>query len=269
MKFGLIAALVLFAGVLGGCLPAPSTPLVPTLTPTPTLEPTTTPVWFPATPTFTPPPLPSPRPTEQLRPGVGQRVLVDSFSGSGWQTGDLQGGLAAFGKSALTLSTSGSRNAVLSLREGELPGDAYLEMTVTPSLCRDADAYGLLLRAASAYTFYRFLINCDGQVRLEKVLPERTTVLQDWTPAGAALPGGLLPVRVGVWMAGPELRLFVDGEFVFSARDRVLQDGQLGVYVRAASSSTLTVSFSNLEVYAIDLAQVPTPTSTPTATIEP
>ena len=35
VKFGLIAALVLFAGVLGGCLPAPSTPLVSTSTPTP------------------------------------------------------------------------------------------------------------------------------------------------------------------------------------------------------------------------------------------
>ena len=46
---------------------------------------------------------------------------------------------------------------MLSLREGELPGDAYLEITVTPSLCRDADAYGLLLRAASVWTFYRFL----------------------------------------------------------------------------------------------------------------
>ena len=80
------------------------------------------------------------------------------------------------------------------------------------------------------------------------------------------LPGGLLPVRVGVWMAGPELRLFVNGEFVFSARDRVLQDGQLGVYARAASSSTLTVSFSDLEVYAIDLAQVPTLTPTASST---
>jgi len=250
-------------------MPVTPTPLLPTPTPTFTQEPTSTPVWFPATETPTPPPLPTPRPTEQLHPGVGELLLTDTFSGSGWQTGVAETGAVAFGKSTLTLSTSGARNSMLSLRAGTLPGDAYLEITVTPSLCRDTDAYGLLLRAASSRDFYRFLLNCDGQARLERVLQGQASLMQDWSPAGAMLPGGLLPVRVGVWMAGSELRLFVDNEFVFSARDPVLTEGQLGDFARASGSSTLTVSFSDLEVYAIDLAQIPTPTSTPTAIVEP
>ena len=45
----------------------------------------------------------------------------------------------------------------------------YLEITVSPSLCRGADQFGLLLRAAPAPDFYRSILTCDGQMRLERV----------------------------------------------------------------------------------------------------
>jgi hypothetical protein len=263
VKLRLLALVILLAWGLGGCLPAPPTPIPATVTATQTLIPSTTPVWFPATDTPTPPPLPTPRPTEQLRPGVGELLLRDEFDGSGWQTGQTEAGAIAFGKSTLTLSVSGAKASLLSLRAGVLPADLFLEMTITPSLCRGADAYGLLLRAASAKDFYRFLLNCDGQARLERVLQGQTSLMQDWAPAGSMLPGGLLPVRVGVWMVGKELRLFVDGEFVFSAQDPVLAEGQVGVYARSSADSPLTVSFSMLEVYTVDAAAIPSPTSRP------
>ena len=233
---------------------------------TPSLTPSRTPIWFPPTETPTPIPSLTLRATQDLRPGIQAQPTTDSFSPGGWQTFKNEAGQAAYGQSELTLAVSLDKGTLSSLRISPLPGDSYLEITATPSLCQGADIFGLYLRAASLGNGYRLLVTCAGLLRLERLNHNELVVLQDWIPGVGILPGGLLPLRLGIWAYGKELRIFANDEFQFSTLDPLWSAGQLGVYARAASASPLTVSFSNLTVRALDPAHIPTLTPRPSAT---
>jgi hypothetical protein len=259
----------LFQAGCSALLAAPPTPL-PLDTPTllaPTASPTTTPVWFPATETPTLAPTPSPRPTDDYRPALGEILLQDDFSSkSGWTVFANEAGRASYGINELTLAVSASKGVLGSLGAKTIPGNFYLELTAFPSLCAGADAFGLYVRASSPRDGYRLVATCDGRIRLERLKNGELVLLQDWTPSGEVPRGGMVPLRLGVWASGPELRIFVNAVYQFSARDPVWTEGQVGVYARAALDGPLTVSYSNLVVRAIDPTRLPTPTISPTST---
>jgi hypothetical protein len=262
-----LLAILAAAVFLAACLPQeqPSQPPAETPPPAPTSVQTATATvdWFPATSTPTLAPSPVFTPTPDLRPGLGQVLLQDDFTDpQAWQTGKNPAGNMAFGKNVLTLAVAAPKGALFSLRSGPELGDYYLEVTAAPSLCRGADAYGLLLRAASTPNFYRFSLTCDGQTRLERIHNGSAAVLQDWTPR----IGPPLPSRLGVWIAGDEIRVFIDNYFQFSARDPVLTGGSLGLFARAAGDSALTVSFSDLVVRQVGPDPAPVRTLSPTST---
>jgi hypothetical protein len=229
--------------------PLPNTP-TPSLTP---LPPTETIVWFPSTetPTVTPTILKSPTPEQ--KPGVGALILNDNFSDEeGWLTSQTTSGNIVYGKNNLSLSVAAEKRGLQSFMQEYIPGNSYIEMTVNPSLCRNRDTYGLLLRAESENSYYRFVMACTGEIRAERYRNGELAVMQDWTPSGQLPPGAPITVRVGVWMYDNELRFFINDEFQFSVTDPVYQSGQLGVFARTADKPPLTVSFSNLYVYAIN-----------------
>lgn len=240
---------------------------IDTPTPTVTATPSPSPIWFPATETPTPAPTITPRPTENNLAGLGALTLQDDFSEKdAWRTGDTANGRIQYGVNELTLAVTAPKASLSSLRAGELPGDAFLEITARPALCRGGDIYGLLFRSASERDAYRLMATCDGQLRLERLRNGEVALMQDWTPSGQLPNGGMLSVRLGVWMLGRDLRIFVNGEYQFGARDPVFEGGTLGVYARSAADSPLTVSFSDLRVYAIDPSLLPSATPTPSPT---
>jgi len=268
LKAGIFyTALLTFLGLAAcGPLPEPAV-ILDTSTPTLTLTPSKTPVWFPPTDTPTLAPPATPLPTQEYRPGVGAALIEDDFSDSkAWQTLRNEAGQAAFGKNELSLAVATSKGALLSLRSKSLPANFYLEITATPNLCHPDDIFGLMVRAQSGKDGYRLLVQCGGKLRMERLVHSELVVMQDWTLSGQIPPGGLLPVRLGVWALGRELRIFVNDTYQFSVRDPVWTEGQLGVLVRAAGDPPLTVSFSNLAVYSLDAARIPTltPSVTPT-----
>ena len=83
-------------------------------------------------------------------------------------------------RNRLVLSITGRAALHLSLRSQPMVGNFYAEATATVSLCRDKDQYGMVFRAAGE-DYYRFAVNCNGQVRLERGTPR--SVL---SPAGLA-----------------------------------------------------------------------------------
>lgn len=266
MRLWEVWALGIFLLGLAACTVQPSSSaLLSSPTPTVTLTPTRTPVWFPPTDTPTPIPTATPVPTLEMRPGVGEVVLADDFSGTNWQTGETEAGRITLSRGELTLAVTAEKGVLTSLRSGTLPGDGYLEITVQASLCRPQDVYGVLVRAISPRDGYRILFNCGGSLRAERLKDGKIALLQDWTPV-AGLPSGLLPARLGVWMAGQDLRLFVNDVYQFSLRDPVWTEGSIGAYARAAGSSPLTVTFSTLEVRALDASRIPTTTPFPSPT---
>jgi hypothetical protein len=219
----------------------------PTATPMP--SPTETIVWFPPTPTRTPAPTQTVMPTPDLRPVRGPELLVDDFSDAGqWQVGQSGSGSVAYGRSELTLAVRQPKGSLTSFRDGPQFGDFYLEITTKANLCRGADMYGLLLRAASQDDYYRFLINCNGELRLERIMDGRSLPVQDWVQSGIVPVGSPVVLRVAVLASGRELSFFIDDLHQFDISDPVLTSGAVGVYARSTGDTALTVSFSDLVV---------------------
>jgi len=258
---------------LAGCAPAaleaaPAGTLLPTAAPTaaapaPTL--TATVVWFP--PTATPTRLPTQvvEPTPEQRPNVGEVLLEDDFDADpdegepAWQTVHTPSGSIAYGDHELTIAMAGEKAALASLRGQPVLANFYLEITAAPSLCRGKDNYGLLLRASDAPEFYRFVLTCDGLLRLERLVNGQPAVIQDWTPR----LGRPEASRLAVWVSEAHLRFFINDIFQFAVRDPSIASGQIGVFARTTGENALTVNFSDLVIRKIDPAAFPQPTSTP------
>lgn len=260
----LLLALLLLAACQPGdlaFLPPPSeSPVTPTATPTPT----STRVWFP--PSATPSPLPpvTPLSTPDWLAGVGSVTATDDFSQPGrWDTAVSDQGSATLENSGLTLAVQPGVY-LISLHGELLLSDFYAEVTARPSLCRGEDSYGLLVRA-NAFTSYRFAVVCNGHVRAERVSINQRMVLQPPVPSGDAPPGAPAEVRLGIWAVGREMRFFLNGHYQFTIQDASLNAGTLGVFVRAAGDTPVTVSFSDLVVRAVSYVS-PTPSLTPTKT---
>jgi hypothetical protein len=139
------------------------------------------------------------------------------------------------------------------IRSEFVAGDFYIEVTALPGMCNHKDIYGLLLRANGAYNGYRLLVNCSGELRLERLINGEASLLQNWVSSPQIMPQAPLPVKLGVWAAGDELRVFAGNVFQFAVHDPVHQAGGVGFYARTTDGSTLTVHFSELRVQQVTL----------------
>lgn len=224
------------------------TPTEPAGTPTPTI------VWFPPTATFTPFPSQLPMsgasPTPESLPDYGELIFSDSFDDEvAWTTGRTTTGSASITNGELTLAISQPGGYLFSLRGQPSLRSFYAEITASPSLCKGADAYGLLLRVTESLEFYRFSLSCDGQVRLDKYYNGRASSPQPPTPSAAVPPGAPSSSRIGVWAAGREMRFYVNGEHQFTVNDPSIESGQIGVFARSEGTTPVTINFSDLVVY--------------------
>jgi len=261
----LIASITFSASLLAaltacsGSLPAPMSTLPPLPTATATVTPTI--VWFPPTETNTPISTQIVIPTPEERPGLGEVLFSDNFDQPElWNTAESNTASAIVERNRLTLAVSKPGIAILSLRKGPRLDDFYAEITASLSLCRGKDQYGLLVRVVSAGDYYRYAINCAGQVRLERIRSGQPYPIQDWLPSGDAPPGAPGEVKIGVWAVGSEMRFFLNDRYQFTVRDPLFWQGMLGVFIQSVGADPVTVSFSELVVYAVSYAS---PTATP------
>jgi hypothetical protein len=244
-----------FITLLATCLAACSamdvwlitpTPIIPTETPLPTA----TRVWFPPSATPTPRALSTQAPTPEMRPGLGDILLEDDFSDpSLWNTAASDKASAIVSNNRLTLAVQ-SGVSMLSLRQDFFPDNYYAEITARPSLCRGDDNYGVLVRASAA-SFYRFVLTCNGTIRAERVLNGTRIILQQPLPSADVPPGAPGEVRIGIWAFDRDIRIFLNGRYQFSISEPTLPGGTIGVFVRSAGNTAVVVSFSDLVVQEV------------------
>lgn len=234
---------------------ATHTPMPATETPLPT----STIVWFPPSATPTPQFLSTKAPTPEMRPGIGTDFLTDDFSNPlDWEIAASNQASSSIDNNRLTLSVQ-SQVYMTSLRRDTLLTDYYAEITAQPSLCKSDDSYGVLIRANGG-SYYRFALACNGTVRAERVNNSVRLALQQPIPSGDVPPGAPGNVRIGVWVVGSEMRLFLNGRFQFSISDPSFPIGTIGVFVRSAGDTAAVVSFSDLVVQEVNYIL---PTGTP------
>ena len=238
--------------------------MLATHTPMPATEtplPTSTIVWFPPSATPTPQLLSTKAPTPEMRPGLSDEIINDDFSNPlGWDVVTSNEASAVMQDNRLSLAVQ-SQVYMTSLRRDTLLTDYYAELTAQPSLCKGEDSYGVLIRANGG-SYYRFALACDGTVRAERVSNSVRLALQKPIPSGDVPPGAPGNVRIGVWVVGSEMRLFLNGRFQFSINDPSFPIGTIGVFVRSAGETAAIVSFSDLVIQEVDY--IPPPPATPT-----
>ena len=252
-RWGLGAILLLVSGLAACSLGGPDSPPIQTPTAVSTLpspSPSPTVVWFqpsntPVLQKTHPPETPTTAPTFS----AGGIILQENFSDrTQWQTGQSSDGAVAYGKNELTLAIATPKTSLTSLRQQPILSDFYLEVTLTPSLCLGNDLAGILFRASSLRDFYRLLVSCSGQIRLERLVDGQGTLLQDWMPAVPFIPGAPTSNRVGILAVKSAIQVYINGALQFTQTDNALAGGRLGVYARSMGDNALTISFTDLVV---------------------
>ena len=266
--------LILAAGglVLAACSACSAPVTTPTVTVPPAASetPTATIVWFPATGTPTTFPTQAAEPTQDERPGMGDLIFSDGFGDPAlWDTAGSADASAMVTRNQLVLSITGPGPISLaSLRSQPALDDFYAEASVDVSLCSDKDQYGMVFRAVDIRDLYRFTIDCSGQERLERVRGGVIYALLDWLSSNDASVGAPVQVKLGVWAVGREIRFFLNEAYQFSLDDPVFSAGRIGFFIYANGKSPVTVSFSDLRVYAVNYT-LPTITPFPSWTPNP
>ncbi len=227
--------------------------------------------WFPAEATPTPFSTPVASPTINELPGLGAQTFSDDFSDpADWQsartTGD-GGNNIIVNRNRLTIAINVPPAYIFSLRNDVLLKDFYSEVTVDLNRCGVGDSYGLLFRAAGNEDAYRYTLGCNGQVRVERLKANIVIPLQNWLPSGDAPIAAPAKVKLGVWVAGVEMRFFLNEHYQFNVIDPVFHIGTLGLFSSSTNPNGMNISFSQLTVNEVAfVSPTPTPTARKTAT---
>lgn len=248
-----LTALLAFVGCDLLATPEPPAP-TPTFTSTPLPSPTID--WFPATPTPTQAALPSstPLPTQEGGlAGITTLLVSDDFTDESlWQASQGTLGNVAFGTQNLSLALARPDATLTSLSQHSLPPNFYLEITIQTSLCEPLDQFGLLFWQESNQDYYRLLLNCAGQHRLELIQGGQNFVVRDWETASQMALAAPATNRLALWVRDGQVQLYINDIFQFSEGIAQERSGVLGVFARTVSSGAMTVRFSNLEIFRVE-----------------
>ncbi len=238
-------------------------------TSTATIAPSATIQWFPPTSTATPRLVQISTATPVQMPGIGGSLVIDDFSAeSVWNTSTSDQGNVSVSRNRITIAVKEPDIYIFSLRNEPLLTDFYAEINASLALCRGDDSYGLLFRANNNSS-YRYALSCNGTVRLERMSVSRARPIHEAIYSGDVPPGSPGDVHLGVWVAGSEMRFFLNGRHQFTATDVNLGIGTIGVFAETAPENmAMTVTFSNLNVQSVVYVS-PTPTPTMTKTPVP
>jgi hypothetical protein len=204
--------------------------------------------------------LPTRQPTPERKPGIGNVLLTDNFASAiVWNPAVSDEASIDVSRNRLTIAVQPGVNA-FRVRQGPELRDFYAEITARPSLCRDADQYGLLFRSHNNVAYYGFTLSCKGTASVERVRLNRPTVLQPPMSSADVPAGAPGEVRLGVWVNGTDMRFFLNGHYQFSITDSTYASGGVGAFARSAGDTPVAVTFSDLSIYDVSYLE---PTSTP------
>lgn len=211
----------------------------------------------------------TPAPTENLMPGIGSLLFEDHFRNKeDWTEQVSANGNVALGGDELTLAVQASKASLTAFRTNTTLSDFYAEVTVQASLCKGEDMAGIIFRSVGSQSYYRYLVDCNGRVAAQVMIGNTPTSMRDWVGSSQLQPGLPYQFTMGVWAVKNVMRFFINGELQFEITRDLYRSGGLGFYARAASDSPLTISFSDLKVYPVNLT-TPLSSLTPAVTQTP
>lgn len=247
--------------LLSGCVNSTLTPS-PTPAddrPTPTHTPTFAIPTIVPSETLTPSPVPSGTPDPEA--GLGEAILLDDFSENlGWELSEDGTGATSIHQGRMIISLHEPKRLRYVLAPAQPLIDFYLEVEVRPEICQPDDEFGVLFRVNAQLEYYRFAINCDGQMRMSRILQNDSRALTPLSITPSISPGPKANTKLAIRAYGDQFRMWINGIEALTLRDVSLQSGLVGFFVRTGRGNQATVSFDNLLLRETLSAQPPTAT---------
>lgn len=244
----LLCAIVFLAACQKEVVPTAEASLPP---PTATPIPSATIDWFPKTATPVREASPTPVQSEITRIAVTDEDLIakDDFSDESlWQIESSDAGTIAYGEKMLTLAVAGGRQILTSLSAHQLPSDFYLEIDLDALMCSAGDQYGLILWNNSQAGTFRLWLNCDGKIKLDRVLPSGVSQLVNWQPGRKLQPGSPANNRLAILAKEGVLEVYVAETLQFSYELHARPEGVLGVIAQTGGELPMTIRVSDLQI---------------------
>ena len=234
---------------LAACLPVVTPTPVPTVSPT--ITPTSSPTveWFPSTPTIEILPTVEITPTPEIMAELGEIIFKDDFeSGEDWTVPLSDRGEINISNGEINIIINEPGSFFIGTLEKPDLQDFYAEISASPILCSPQDEYGFLFRVSGRNQYYRFLLNCEGQIRLDSISGETGTILYPWTRSASVPVGAPSISTIAVLAVADQIHVFINGVQQFTVRDQQLLVGSFGVYAHSVGDTAVTISFSDFIV---------------------
>ena len=254
-KVFLKSTLTMF-GFLTACAPI-NTPEPPTSVPvTPVFSQTPGFVFPTVPPSETVPPAPTASPTADPFEGLGEVLFEDDFAhNTGWDLMADEIGAASIQRERLVLTLRQLQGFRFLLIPLQPPRSFFLEFDVVQEICQESDAFGVMLRLNPSFEHYRLNIDCQGMIRISRVLQGESRTLIPDTDTHAILPGPLVSNHLSLWVDDKTLRLWINDIEVFNITENMLKNGNIALFVRSGTGNLVTASFDNLQIRALRTQQ--------------
>ena len=196
---------------------------------------------------------PTPVPTIDQLPRLGKTLLSDDFSDEkNWQTYRSPLGNAVVSNHELTLAIQEADSGIASYATLPQMGNYYMSLDVCLSLCSwNKDWYGIAFRVENSENQYRWLFNCLGQSRIERLYRGRIYVMEDWDNNDIIKPAAPQKFSIGIAAEGSELSFYVNDKLLKTVEEPTFTTGGYGFVASSDGYSPLTVSFSNFKLTEI------------------
>ena len=259
LSINILQALAPAALLLGSCAPAIALAPAPTTLPSPQSTPSVSIPTLRPTASFTP--AATLTPSAEVQFGAGQLVFDARFDAAeGWIVGSDAGGAASLSQGSLVLAVSLPNGSRYVLAPTPPQADFLLEAGLRASLCNPADEIGLLFRVGPQGDHYRVTLDCQGQVRVTRVVGTGAVLIAGPTQAAGAIPGSPAENHLMVLGRGDTFSLLVNNEQVLQVRDPVLASGQFGFFVRSTGQGQTTAALTSFQLRTLLPAATPSPT---------
>jgi hypothetical protein len=225
-------------------LPVPPTPTEQVITDTPTPEATPS---VEGTATLT---------AGDPRAGLGDPVFNDTFAnGNNW---------AIYGDDHVSFVVVDNRLEMTAFNADRWEGwmlswpvvaDFYMEMTATFGDCDGDDRYGMMFRSTEQggnWGGYLFGITCEGRYALRSWDTSSYRNIVSWQENEAINTGDGATNRLGVWVEGSMITLYVNGTRLSQASDSEHDNGQFGVFIGSADTLDFEVFVDQISYWLIN-----------------
>jgi len=201
----------------------------------------------------------TPVPPDDPKQELGQQTWKDDLStGQNWQldSGDITYVATTFsaGNGNLSANMAGIGKFIWLLNYLTFQ-DAYLEATFDVAGCANDDQYGLVFRAPdyeSGFGYY-FHITCDGHYDIRRWSTDGSSMLLGMPFSEKIHKGPNQTNTLGVWIKGPIIRLYANGNLIEEINDSVLlSNGHFGLFISARQTPNFTVNMDEISYWTLN-----------------